>query len=151
MKKKTLVGGMILLALLCLIPFAYADPDETCSLTVIVNGLRSSKGVVQFMLYNKDGTIPDKECENYYKIQTAKIDEGASSTVFDNLPKGRYAVNVLHDENMNGKIDRGFILPVEGIGFTNYTSIGLANRPNFLKASFDLTSDATKSIQIIYL
>ena len=149
--KKTLVRVMVLLTVLCLISFAYAATDEICSLTVKVNGLRSSKGVVQFMVYNKDGTIPDEECKNYYQKQTGKIDEGAAYTVFDNLPKGRYAVNVLHDENMNGKIDKGFILPIEGLGFTNYSEVGLANRPNFLKASFDLTSNTTKSIKIIYL
>lgn len=46
----------------------------------------------------------------------------------------RYAVNILHDENANGKIDKGFILPKEGIGFSNYSSVGPMNRPNFSKA-----------------
>jgi uncharacterized protein (DUF2141 family) len=31
---------------------------------------------------------------------------------------------LLHDENKNGKIDKGFILPKEGIGFSNFQSIG---------------------------
>ncbi len=147
--KETLIRIVGLLVLLYCIPFAYAD--ETCSLMVEVHGLRSSKGVIQFMLYNRDGTIPDKECKSYYKKQTGKIDEGVSYTVFENLPKGRYAVTVVHDENMNGKIDSGFFLPIEGIGFTNYSSIGLANRPDFVKASFDLSSNVTKSIKVIYL
>jgi uncharacterized protein (DUF2141 family) len=30
-----------------------------------------------------------------------------AQTVFDNLPAGVYAVAVCHDENSNGKLDRG--------------------------------------------
>ncbi|MGB5437669.1 MAG: DUF2141 domain-containing protein, partial [Maribacter sp.] len=65
-------------------------------------------------------------------------------------PKGRYAINVLHDENEDGKIDKGLILPTEGIGFSNYTNIGLSNRPNFSKASFELHSDSRVSVKMIY-
>jgi uncharacterized protein (DUF2141 family) len=123
---------------------------NTFSLRVTVDNLRNSKGVVQFALYNKDGTVPDEKYEKYYKKQTAKIVNGSSSTIFKDLPEGRYAVNILHDEDENGKIDKGFLLPNEGIGFSNYTSIGLTNKPNFKKASFELNSDMEKKIKIIY-
>ena len=83
-------------------------------------------------------------------MEKAKISNGASTLTINDLPKGRYAINVLHDENENGKIDKGLVLPTEGIGFSNYTNIGLSNRPNFSKASFELDSDATVSVKIIY-
>lgn len=70
--------------------------------------------------------------------------------VLFSVATSRYAVNALHDENMDGKIDKGFILPIEGIGFTNYPSIGLNNRPNFLKASFNMTKNEKNLIKIIY-
>jgi uncharacterized protein (DUF2141 family) len=57
----------------------------------------------------------------------------------------------LHDENSNGKIDKGLILPKEGIGFSNYSSIGLTNRPNFKKASFELTQNKTIKVKVIYM
>jgi uncharacterized protein (DUF2141 family) len=60
-------------------------------------------------------------------------------------------VNILHDENENGQIDKGFILPIEGVGFSNYQSIGFTNRPNFLNASFELRSNKTIGVKIIYL
>ena len=130
---------------------SYAERMELYSLTVSVDGLRNSKGVVQFALYNKDDSIPDEEYKKYYKMDVSSISKGASSIVFNNLPKGIYAVNILHDENMNGEIDKGFILPIEGIGFSNYDSIGLTNRPGFTKASFSLTSSIKKDIKVIYL
>ncbi len=119
--------------------YSFAKPNaKTLSLTIEVKNLRNEKGVVQFALYNKDGSIPDEDYENYYKIVKGEIVNGSSTITFKNIPSGKYAVNILHDENKNGKIDKGFILPIEGIGFSNFRSIGLTNRPNFSKASFEL-------------
>ena len=72
---------------------------EEYSLTIEVENLRNSKGVLQVALYNKDGSIPDENYKNYFKIETAKITNGKSKIIFKNLPKGKYAVNILHDEN----------------------------------------------------
>ena len=130
--------------------FQTTPVETTYSLTVKVDGLRNSKGVVQFALYNKDGTIPDENFESYYKIGTSPIENGSSTFIFSNLPTGRYAINILHDENENGKIDKGFFLPVEGVGFSNYESIGLSNRPKFSKASFQLNENSIKQVTIIY-
>ncbi len=130
--------------------FGFTTPN-TIDLTVEVHELRNNKGVVQFALYNKNGSIPDEDFEKYYQIGKTTINENSTQFVFKNLPKGTYAVNILHDENENGKIDKGFILPEEGIGFSNYTKIGLGNKPNFSKTSFELTSDKKLIINIIYL
>ena len=124
---------------------------KTYSLTVEVNQLRNSIGLVQFALYNKDGSIPDEDYKKYYKILKNKIENGSSRVTFHQLPAGKYAVNIFHDENMDGKIEKGFILPEEGIGFSNYTKIGLGNKPNFKKASFVLNTDKKMAIKIIYL
>lgn len=71
--------------------------------------------------------------------------------MFKNLSKGTYAVNILHDEDEDGKIDKGFVLPIEGIGFSNFTKIGLGNKPNFSKASFEVNENKVISIKIIYM
>ena len=113
--------------------------------------MRNNKGVVVFALYNRDDAFPDEHYRKYFKILTKSITNGSSAVIFENLPAGKYAVNILHDEDNDGKIKKGFILPVEGIGFSNYQSIGLMNRPKFSKASFDLDSNKTISVQVIYL
>ncbi len=124
--------------------------NNDLSLTVKVNQLRNSKGVVQFSLYNKDGSIPDEKFKNSIRTLKGKIRNRTAIVTFAHLPKGRYAVNILHDENQNGKIDKGFMLPVEGVGFSNYQSIGLGNRPKFSKASFEVKANTTKKIKVIY-
>lgn len=141
----------MLAMVIALSSFAFKSKKDTYSLTVEVHGSRNSKGVIQFALYNKDGTIPDERYTNYYKILTGDIIEGSAYVTFRNLPMGKYAVNILHDEDKNGKIDKGLILPKEGIGFSNYQSIGLSNRPKFSKASFELNSDMTIDVKVIYM
>ena len=125
--------------------------QETSSLTVDVSGLRNSKGTVQFALYNREDAFPDEHYKKYFKKLTGKIVNGTSTITFKNLPEGKYAVNILHDENNDGKIKKGIILPKEGIGFSNYKSIGFSNRPTFSKASFSVLSDNNIEVNIIYL
>ncbi|MCF6352358.1 MAG: DUF2141 domain-containing protein [Cyclobacteriaceae bacterium] len=140
----------ILIGVVCLSSFTHKT-DETFSLTVKVNKLQNSEGVVQFALYNKDGSIPDQHYEKYYKMETSSISNGSAVITFNDLPKGTYVVNILHDENKNGKIDKGFILPKEGLGFSNYHSLGPTNRPNYKRASFKLNADTTIEVKIIYM
>lgn len=137
-------GGIALMSL-------KAIEEDSYSLTVEVENLRNSKGVAQIALYNKDGSIPDEHYKNYFKMEKVKITNGKAEYTFSQLPKGNYAVNILHDENNNGKIDKGLILPKEGIAFSKYTSIGLTNRPNFKKASFDFNQNKTIKVKTIYL
>jgi uncharacterized protein (DUF2141 family) len=131
--------------------FSFTEPKEVgYSLTITVNSLRNKNGIVQFALYNKNGSIPDENYSNYCKMLKGEIVNNSSKITFANIPKGQYAVNVLHDENRNGKIEKGFIFPIEGVGFSNFKTIGFTNRPNFIKASFDLSEDKTINVKMVY-
>ena len=130
---------------------AMTHSSPTYSLTITVDSLKNSTGKLQFTLYNKDGTIPDEDFEKYFRQGRSDINGKTATYTFKNLPIGKYAVNILHDENENKKIDKGWILPVEGIGFSNFESIGFSNRPNFKKASFNLTKNTTKKVTIVYM
>lgn len=154
MKKLFIHNFVILAVVLSFFVFSsfkehYKDPAFT--LTVEVNNLRNNEGSVVFALYNQENAFPDEHYKKYYKKIVGKIDNKKSSVTFEDLPAGKYAVNILHDEDNNGKIKKGFILPKEGIGFSNYQSIGLTNRPNFLKASFELKGNKSILVKVIYL
>ena len=148
---------MTLLALLGIITFgssmAQASQENLYSVVIKVENLRNSKGVVQYALYNRDGSIPDEKYERYHRKGIAEISNGRSTLPFNDLPAGNYAISILHDENKNGKIDKKFLLPIpsEGVGISNYQSIGFSNRPNFSKASFPLDSNMTMDVKIIYM
>lgn len=132
------------------IPVRAQDKVPVHSLTANVSGLRNSNGVIVFALYNEPGSIPDEHYKKYYRRLKGEIEMGKSTVTFKNLPVGTYAINILHDENMNGQIEKGLMLPKEGIGFSNFTSIGIGNKPNFRKASFTLNQDSTMEIKVIY-
>ena len=149
--KTALKHTAILLSVLLLSSFVPQKENGKHSLTVEVNDLRNSKGLVQFALYDKDGTIPDEHFEHYLKLLKGKIVNGSSTVTFENIPSGIYAVSILHDEDMDGKLLKKFIIPKEGIGFSKTPSIGIANRPNFSKSSFELKEDKTIHITIIYM
>lgn len=145
----TLLIGMFLLVFYS----SFKDPASSTvfSLTVEVNDLRNSNGTVLFALYDRLDAFPDENYQKYLRKLTGKIAKGTSHVTFENLPAGNYAVNILHDENNDGKIKKGIILPKEGIGFSNYQSIGLSNRPTFRRASFILQSDMKITVHIIYM
>ncbi len=124
--------------------------QETYSLSVEVKNLRNSEGKVLFAIYNKEGTVPDQKLKKYFKKKRAAINSKSAEVTFHKLPKARYAIFILHDENENGEIDKKFLLPVEGVGYSNYKDIGLRNRPNFKGASFILKEDFSTEVKIIY-
>lgn len=131
--------------------YKLAENTNYYSLKVEVNELRNTNGVVVFALYNREDAFPDEHYKKYFKKLTGEIINGTATVSFEQLPAGKYAVNILHDEDNDGKIKKGVMLPKEGIGFSNYQSIGLFNRPTFTKASFNLQSDEKIKVNIIYL
>ena len=137
---------LLVLSVLCA---ALSVQAET--LTVIATGLKNMHGEVQFSLYDKEGTIPDKALNRYCRMQRVPVTGTTVKVFFKDLPKGRYAVSVFHDENNNRKIDKGFIMPEEGVGLSHYKTIDLFNLPDFKKASFPLERDKEIRINIIYL
>lgn len=93
---KTIILATISAAILAIIS---PGTEEVYDLKITVENLQNSKGVVQFALYNTDGSIPDEHYKNYFKIDKSRIENGKAEITFSNLPKGIYAVNILHDEN----------------------------------------------------
>lgn len=145
--EKTLILGLVLF-----VASIFNTTIDSHSLTVKVADLQNSKGTVLVALYNRDGTIPDEHFKDYYKKKIGEIVDRKTEVTFNNLPQGTYAISILHDENNNGKVDKKFMLPLpkEGVGFSNYDDFGLSNRPNFKKASFNLSKDTVVEVKIIY-
>lgn len=79
--------------------------------TIRLDGLRSGAGQVLVALCQPD-TFAKKGC-----AITGSGPAGQPVTLRD-VPPGVYAVQVIHDENGNGELDRGLLLPTEGIGFS---------------------------------
>lgn len=146
--KETLSIVIVFLASFLLSSFSI---NKTYDLQVKIKELQNSKGEVIVMIYNKDGSIPDKTFTHYWKKTHVIIKNNEAFAVFEDIPAGRYAINIFHDENLNGALDKGFLLPKEGFGLSNFKSVNLFNKPNFKRASFIFKKDTTVEIKTIYL
>lgn len=136
----------IMFAFLSLIaPF---ENTSTCSITLTVNDVESTKGYVVISLYrNNPKDFPDESA--IYK--TAKVKASAKSVkyTFNNLPKGDYAIIVFHDKNNDGDCNTNFVgIPTEGYGFSRNVRPKLTV-PSFNDVKFSVSTHKSTSIDLI--
>ena len=145
--KNTILGILIILIFLPLTIFA---TDSKGDITVKINNCRNDKGDVIVTLFKSGDGFPE-EPEKAYKKLTGKIKDGKSDVVFSDITYGEFAMSILHDENLNGKMDINSIgIPSEGHGASNNPeSFG---PPEYKDAKFMLNSkEAIIDIKMNYL
>lgn len=123
--------------------------SQVASLKILIKGFQHTSGNVFVGLYNKPSGFAS---EDTYMNFSGLILSKDVWIVFDSIPKGTYAIAIIHDENNNQKLDQGeFGIPVEGYGFSN-DARGILGPPDFRTAmfSFSGTSDKTIIINLIY-
>jgi uncharacterized protein (DUF2141 family) len=104
------------------------------ALQVAVVGLRSDQGQVSCNLFTDRQQYPRGDA---FKEVRTSIHKDSALCVFTEVPAGKYAIVVYHDENDNGHFDRNaFGMPMEGYGFSN-NAAPLFDAPNFAAAAFD--------------
>ena len=121
-------------ALLALALPAIALPAFAADLEVSVREARGGGGPIKLMLFDReDGFRKEDRARQVLTLAPT----GAPVGVFRDLPPGRYAVVVYHDENGDGKLNLRFgMFPKEGYGLSNAPR--LAGPPRFRDAAFDL-------------
>ena len=136
--KKNLVYLACALALGGLAPLAQAG-----ELTVSITNIRTDKGSVLISVMNSDAAWNNEE----KPVARQKVAATGKDTVLHfTLPAGSYAVQVMHDENDNGKLDTNFMgIPPEGYGFSNNPQV--MRKAYYSESKFDIGDDA-KSIVI---
>lgn len=118
-------------------------------LTVQVTDIKHADGQLLIAVFDQENGFP-KEIQK--AITIAKASPKQPQVTFKNLPAGNYAVVVVHDRNQNNQVDKNFMgIPNEPIGLSNYTTIGLSNRPDFGKASFSMQQSGLMKIKLISL
>jgi uncharacterized protein (DUF2141 family) len=111
---------------------------QAATLTVRVTEVRETQGHLLLSL-NDSAAAWDGHAQ---ALQRGRKAATGNEAVFEfrDLPPGRYAVQVMHDENDNGKLDTNFMgMPVEGYGFSrNPRSL---RKATFEEAQFELTGE----------
>jgi uncharacterized protein (DUF2141 family) len=123
---------------------------EEAGVEVTVMQVRSGKGSVVCSLWPSAAGFPNG-AERATKSLTVPIRDGVAVCSFDHLALGTYAVAAFHDENRNGKLDRGtFGIPKEGVAASN-DARGHLGPPKWDDAKFSYSGELLKlSIRLVY-
>ncbi|MBL8923254.1 MAG: DUF2141 domain-containing protein [Myxococcaceae bacterium] len=115
-----------------------------CAIDVEVSGARDG-GVVWVMLFSdaQAASYPSKRA-NALARNDVVPSSGLVRTSFDQLECRDYAVSVVHDENGNGKLDRGLLgIPKEGTGASRNAK-RLFGPPRFDEAKVPVRAGRTR-------
>lgn len=126
---------------------AAAPAPPRADVTVVAKNLRNDHGVVRACLTNQAERFPtcDDPSKSFKVVGEAA---GTVTLVFRDVPPGRYAVALLHDENGNGKADRAaMMIPREGFGFSRDAKVRFGP-PRFGEAAFDVAAGASEQLVI---
>ena len=147
--KKTLPLFLLLSALSAPASAEPTSPPKG-TIEVYIDNIRSADGTIGVALFNNKKGFPDN---NSKAIEGTSVPARKQCVVlFRNVPYGTYAVSVLHDENGNGKMDKGFLgIPKEGFGTSNNPKLKMGP-PSFSDSRFNLDRQKmTLNIDMKYL
>jgi uncharacterized protein (DUF2141 family) len=103
---------------------------------VKILNIKNSAGVVACALFESPAGFPIEFLHSATNVMVIKIRKTQARCDFEDIPPGTYAMAVIHDENMNGKLDTNLLgIPTEGYGFSNDAK-GVFGAPSFSAASF---------------
>ncbi|MCS3903626.1 uncharacterized protein (DUF2141 family) [Methylohalomonas lacus] len=98
--------------------------------------IRNSTGAVACALFEAPEGFPAEFLRYATNIMMIKVRDTQARCDFLDIPSGTYALAVIHDENMDGKLDTNWLgLPREGYGFSNDAKASMS-APSFEAASF---------------
>lgn len=126
---------------------AVSTPTQPGQLVVTVDGVRSAEGGVMASLL-RAGADGKPQIADGTVLAARK---GKLSLIFADLAPGQYAVELFHDENGNGKLDKTpFSLPAEGVAFSNGATAQYGH-PAFAAMAVDVgAAPASTAAPMIY-
>lgn len=105
---------------------------------VTITNIDSDTGRLYAAIYDSQ----DNWLSTMYAGENSLVKDGKAQVVFNNIPKGDYAISVFHDENDNQKLDMNFLgIPKETTGCSNDAK-GFMGAPKWGDAVFELSSDS---------
>lgn len=122
------------------------------TLTVIIKNIRNKDGRLQVDLYKNQEEFEVRASDDKRRayVYKSSVSNGRIVHVYKNVPDGVYGLALFDDENKNGKIDYGWIMPKEGFGFGDYYHTKWSS-PHFNDFKFSLKEDKTVVMVVRYL
>ena len=116
---------------------AVAFAQSPCpGIHVKILNIRNSTGTVACALFESPVGFPAEFLRSATNVMVIKIRKTQARCDFEDIPPGKYAMAVIHDEDMNGKLETNLLgIPTEGYGFSNDAK-SMIGVPSFSDASF---------------
>lgn len=122
-----------------------SSPTKTQSVAFEITNIRNTKGNFVLCFFSSEANYEaGKECIRK-EFSKKNIYNGELNIAFD-LPQGNYGVVLLDDENLNDEMDYGFLLPLEGFGFSNH--VPMIRKPRFSDIQFNVSESSSRPITI---
>ena len=110
--------------------YVVSIPGLFGQLTTTITNIKEIKGNIEFGIYD-DPEVFLSDTEQYEVIYMP-VDQKTIVIIIDSLPKGTYAISLMHDLNNDGEMESNFFhIPKEPYGFSNNF------RPRFSKPDFE--------------
>lgn len=117
-------------------------------LEIDIGGLRSTQGLLRLCVTANPAKFPS--CVGDPRALSRSVPASQATLNLGPLPRGDWAVAVIHDANGNGKLDTVMGVPREGFGFSRNPPLGFG-APKFAAARFPLQGDTVERIRLRYL
>lgn len=139
---------MALAALAALAASPSARAQQGATFTVAVSELRSTQGQLIVCVFATRDRFPTCRQGDGVPRHVFRV-TGQTMRVTVPLPRpGRYAVTVIHDEDMNGRLKQNFIgMPTEGVGVTGNPG----GMPRFAGSVVELAAGSVVGVRVRYL
>lgn len=108
-------------AQLVILSFAFISSNlRAADLTIEVSGLKNSRGKLQIVVFDQEETYKNYNIKKAYASVSKTIHNGKNTITLHDIPRGDYAISLLHDENNNNQMEMNMSkMPLEGYGTSN--------------------------------
>lgn len=138
---------LTLLALAILWSGGIATAVRADTFTVVIENIEANEGTIMLQVMAGEGEFAGESQPVASFMQRAR--EGELVFTTSGLPRGEYAVRVMHDRNDNGKLDSNFVgMPTEPWAFSN-NATGSFGPPGWEQVKFAHESDSVQRIRLI--
>lgn len=136
----------LILVVGCSAPSERFFASNSGDLTVLIDGFRNTDGEAIVSLFSRRSGFPD-DMGKAFRNRRVKIVAGQARAEFSGVPYGEYALSVLHDEDGDRQMKKGWLgSPREGFGFSGHPAYKFG-APAFDDAAILLVS-ATAEITV---
>ena len=116
------------------------------NLTIDVKDIRGTAGKLQVAVFNDEAGYKTADIDKAYAAFTLSIQPQTNAITLHDVPAGRYAVSLFHDENGNNDMETNIAgMPKEGYGTSNAPD--KYDEPSFSRASVK-AGDDNKVVEI---